>query len=224
MLDKRLRCVAGLVRPGSVLADIGTDHAHLPVWLVKEGVCPRAVAADIRIGPAAAARRSVEAAGLEERIDVRVGDGLAPLCPGEADDIVIAGMGGETIASILGAAPWTKDGRYRLILQPTTRHECLRRFLLTGGFDILSEQIVQEGRRRYLVLACAYTGAPPVTEEAAYYIGRLPLPEASAYLLSQAARLRRQAQGLARRADGAGEAARLEAIAREMERTVRDNQ
>ena len=78
--------------------------------------------------------------------------------------------------------------------------------------------------RRYLVLACAYTGAPPVTEEAAYYIGRLPLPEASAYLLSQAARLRRQAQGLARRADGAGEAARLEAIAREMERTVRDNQ
>lgn len=55
MLDKRLRCVAGLVRPGSVLADIGTDHAHLPVWLVKEGVCPRAVAADIRIGPAAAA-------------------------------------------------------------------------------------------------------------------------------------------------------------------------
>ena len=163
MLDKRLRCVAGLVRPGSVLADIGTDHAHLPVWLVKEGVCPRAVAADIRIGPAAAARRSVEAAGLEERIDVRVGDGLAPLCPGEADDIVIAGMGGETIASILGAAPWTKDGRYRLILQPMTRHECLRRFLLTGGFDILSEQIVQEGRRRYLVLACAYTGAPPVT-------------------------------------------------------------
>ena len=137
---------------------------------------------------------------------------------------MIAGMGGETIASILGAAPWTKDGRYRLILQPMTRHECLRRFLLTGGFDILSEQIVQEGRRRYLVLACAYTGAPPVTEEAAYYIGRLPLPEASAYLLSQAARLRRQAQGLARRADGAGEAARLEAIAREMERTVRDNQ
>ena len=66
MLDKRLRCVAGLVRPGSVLADIGTDHAHLPVWLVKEGVCPRAVAADIRIGPAAAARRSVEAAGLED--------------------------------------------------------------------------------------------------------------------------------------------------------------
>lgn len=157
MLDKRLRCVAGLVRPGSVLADIGTDHAHLPVWLVKEGVCPRAVAADIRIGPAAAARRSVEAAGLEERIDVRVGDGLAPLCPGEADDIVIAGMGGETIASILEAAPWTKDGRYRLILQPMTRHECLRRFLLTGGFDILSEQIVQEGRRRYLVLAwCLY--------------------------------------------------------------------
>ena len=63
MLDKRLRCVAGLVRPGSVLADIGTDHAHLPVWLVKEGVCPRAVAADIRIGPAAAARKSASTCG-----------------------------------------------------------------------------------------------------------------------------------------------------------------
>ena len=201
MLDKRLRCVAGLVRPGSVLADIGTDHAYLPVWLVKEGICPRAVAADIHVGPAS-----------------------APLRPGEADDIVVAGMGGETIASILEAAPWTQDGRYRLILQPMTRPECLRRFLLANGYAILSEQVVQDGRRRYLALACAYSGAPPVTEEAAYYIGRLPLPEAAAYLLSQAARLHRQAQGLARRADGAQQAARLEAIAREMERIVRDSQ
>ena len=133
-------------------------------------------------------------------------------------------MGGETIASILEAAPWTQDGRYRLILQPMTRPECLRRFLLANGYAILSEQVVQDGRRRYLALACAYSGAPPVTEEAAYYIGRLPLPEAAAYLLSQAARLHRQAQGLARRADGAQQAARLEAIAREMERIVRDSQ
>lgn len=118
MLDIRLQKVAALVRPGSRLADIGTDHAYLPTALVQRGVCPTAIASDVRPGPVQAARRTVEAAGLNDKIDVRLGDGLEPIRPDEAEDIVIAGMGGETIAAILAAAPWVKDGRYRLICSP----------------------------------------------------------------------------------------------------------
>ena len=212
MLDNRLGRVAALVRRGSRLADIGTDHARLPVWLVREGICPHAVAADIRTGPADAARRTIAAAGLEQAIEVRVGDGLAPLKPGEADDIVIAGMGGETIAAILDACSWAKDARYHWILQPMTRPEELRRWLLTNGFSILSESVAVQGNRMYLVLESAYTAAPPVYEEAAYYIGALPAGE-EAYLRGVAARVSRRAQGLIRRDPNSREAARLAEVA-----------
>ena len=134
-LDQRLSAVAALVRLGSRLADIGTDHAYLPVWLVQNGVCPAAIAADLRPGPLEAARRHVAAAGLEDRISLRLGDGLAPVFPGEADDIVIAGMGGETIAAILAAADWLADARLRLVLQPMSRAEETRRWLLKNGFS-----------------------------------------------------------------------------------------
>lgn len=103
---------------GSVLADIGTDHAHLPVYLVERGVCPRAIASDLRPGPAEAARKSIRAAGLTDMVEVRIGDGLTPVAAGEVDDIAVAGMGGETIAGILEACPWIRDPRYRLVLRP----------------------------------------------------------------------------------------------------------
>ena len=129
-LTPRLRLLADWVPPGARLADVGTDHAYLPVWLVQNGVCPAAIAADLRPGPLEAARRHVAAAGLEDRISLRLGDGLAPVFPGEADDIVIAGMGGETIAAILSAADWLADARLRLVLQPMSRAEETRRGLL----------------------------------------------------------------------------------------------
>ena len=132
-LDARLSAVAALVREGRRVADIGTDHALLPVWLVRTGRCPAAVASDIRQGPAAAARRQVEKAALSDRISVRVGDGLAPLAPGEAEDIVIAGMGGETVAEILAAAPWVRNKAYHLVLQPMSKPEKLRQFLWVGA-------------------------------------------------------------------------------------------
>ncbi len=214
MLDARLACVAARVRPGSRVADIGTDHAHLPVWLVGQGVCPGGIASDLRAGPAEAARRTVERAGLADSIAVRVGDGLSPVSPEEADDMVIAGMGGETIAAILAAAPWLKDAAYRLVLQPMTHPELLREYLLTNGFSIEGEWIAAEGKRRYLILQAAYTGAPPVTDEAAYYTGALPPgAEGAAFLRGQARHLRRRAAGLQSRDPQDGEAARLLALA-----------
>lgn len=92
-LDKRLCCASEQVRPGSVLADIGTDHALLPIELVSSGHCPRAIASDIRPGPAARARQAVEDNGLSDKIDVRLGGGLSVIRPQEADDIVIGRYG-----------------------------------------------------------------------------------------------------------------------------------
>lgn len=157
-LGVRLSAVAKRIRQGARVADIGTDHALLPVWLLQNGQCPSAVASDIGEGPAAAARRTVSGAGLEAAISVRVGDGLAPVQPDEVDDIVIAGMGGETIADILAAAPWVADARYRLVLQPMSKPERLRTFLAENGFSTVEEDVVAEGERLYTVMTVTFTG------------------------------------------------------------------
>ncbi len=173
-LGVRLSAVAARIREGARVADIGTDHALLPVWLLQNGRCPAAVASDIGEGPAAAARRTVSGAGLESAISVRVGDGLASLLPDEADDIVIAGMGGETIAEILSAAPWVADARYRLVLQPMSKPERLRRFLAENGFEIIEEDVVAEGERLYIVMTAVFTGVCSEPGLATALIGRIP--------------------------------------------------
>ncbi|MBR7092118.1 MAG: SAM-dependent methyltransferase [Clostridia bacterium] len=187
-MDKRLQSVAARVRPGRRLADIGTDHAYLPVWLVQQGVCPCAVATDLRRGPAEHARQTVAAAGLADRIDVRVGDGLAPLRPGEADDIVLAGMGGDTIAAILAAASWIRDPALHLVLQPQSRAEKTRAFLLENGFSLLREETVLSAGRRYLIIQAAYTGAAPDPRAWKPYVGILD-PAAERPWLEKQARL-----------------------------------
>ena len=193
MLDKRLSAVAALVRRGSAVADIGTDHAYLPVYLVQSGAVSRAVAADLREGPLAAARAHIAAAGLSDVIDARLGDGLLPLAPGEVDDIVIAGMGGDTVAAILSACGWIKDARYRLILQPMTHPERTRAWLLQNGFVISDETPVWEGRRFYHIMAAQYAAAAPVADEAAWYIGGMAAADAAPYWRSVAQACRRRA-------------------------------
>ncbi len=195
MLDNRLQTVASFVRKGSRMADIGTDHAHLPVWLVQNGICPSAIASDIVKGPVVAATQTVSKAEETARIQVRLGDGLSTVKPHEVEDIVIAGMGGETIAAILQAAPWVQHARYRLILQPMTRAEVLRRYLWDSGFDIISETPVQQGRHWYTVLCVSFVGKRQSFPLAAYYIGRLSAKEGAAYLQTVQRRLEKQQRG-----------------------------
>ena len=220
MTDSRLLCVASMVRAGGTLADIGTDHAHLPVWLIQNGVCEKAIAADIGEGPAASARRTVQEAGLERCIEVRVGDGLSVLSPDEATEIVIAGMGGETIAEILSAAPWLKDGiDRRLILQPMTKTVELRDWLFQNGFTLEEEHLIRDGRHLYCVMAASFADAPPPASPLAPYIGGLSKEEGAPYFAHQAAHLRRRAMGL--RAGGQEkQAAELETLAVALEEWV----
>ncbi|MBQ1202344.1 MAG: SAM-dependent methyltransferase [Clostridia bacterium] len=200
-LDKRLACVASLVRSGRRLADIGTDHAHLPVYLVESGVCPSAIASDIGAGPLETARQTVCAAGLQERIDLRLGDGLSTLAPGEAEDIVIAGMGGETIVEILEKAEFVRNAQVQLVLQPMSHAEDLRRWLLTHGFEVTCERLVMDGRHMYPVLAATYAAAPPSADELPYYAGFFEPTEGRPYRRMMAAHLRRRAAGVTRRGE-----------------------
>lgn len=103
-LSPRLLAIAHQVPLGARFADIGTDHARLPVWLLEHGRIPSAIAADLKEGPLSRARQTAARHNLTERISFRLGDGLTPLGPEEADAVAIAGMGGETIASILGSS------------------------------------------------------------------------------------------------------------------------
>ena len=169
-LSKRLQCIADYVKPGSVVADIGTDHAYLPVYLVQKGLCPRAVAADINRGPLDAARSNVSQHQLITQIDLRLGNGLQVVKPGEVDTIVIAGMGGGTIRDILQEFPAVVSGASRLILQPMADDRDLRHYLIENGWRLVDEELLLEDGRLYLVLV-AEQGREEVTEPILLEIG-----------------------------------------------------
>ena len=213
-LSPRLALCASYVRQGSVVADIGTDHALLPVWLVRSGKAVRAVASDINEGPIERARLNVSRNELNDRISTVVADGLAGVDPEQVDDIVIAGMGGDLIAAILDAAPWTKDSRYRLILQPMSHAERLREYLFTNGFSIEQEQAVRDSGRVYSVICAAHTGSVSYTD-AMLYGGLLIGSEDDAardYLQRTVSSLRVRAAGLRASGDEQG-AQRCDTIA-----------
>ena len=162
-LTPRLFAAAQLVPHGAAVADIGTDHAYLPVWLLKQGRARCTIAADLRTGPLDRARLTAKEYDCRENIDFRLCDGLADIRPDEVDCIVIAGMGGETIAAILQAAPWIQDAHYTLILQPMSAQNDLRRWLWQQGFSIESEQVVSEGDKIYTLIKARFGAATPMT-------------------------------------------------------------
>ena len=136
-LTPRLRSVAELVPRGARFADVGTDHAYLPVWLLQQGRITGAVASDLRPGPLERARGTAEKYGLTGRMDFRLCDGLSGIQPDEVNTIAMAGMGGETIAAILAAAPWTWERECLLLLQPMSAQPFLRRHLRAGSCALL---------------------------------------------------------------------------------------
>ena len=159
-LDHRLSTALPYVRAGAVVADVGTDHAYLPIVLVGTGRASRAVASDIHRGPIDSAAQHVRACGLSDRIDTVLTDGLAGIEPFSPTDIIIFGMGGELIARILADAPWVKNTAIRLILQPMTHAECVRCYLAAEGFAIVDEVLSCEGRKIYQTIVAEFTGVP----------------------------------------------------------------
>lgn len=182
-LSPRLRAAAEPVRPGSRIADVGTDHAYLPIALVEAGVCPFAVASDVREGPLARAVEHIREKSLADRIETLLTDGLRGVEGYRPDDILICGMGGELIASILEESEYVRNPAIRLILQPMTMAHKLRLWLTTNGFAIDDETLVREhDRKLYQIIVAHYDGIARDLTPAQAYLGPVNLTKKSAHL------------------------------------------
>jgi tRNA A22 N-methylase len=181
-LSPRLATVAACVLPGRTLADIGTDHAYIPVSLVAAGAVPAAVATEINAQPAAAARTAIAGAGLADRIAMRLGSGLSVLTPGEAATIVIAGMGGQLIRDILDQGQAVAASAMRLVLQPMRDHLAVRYWLWGHGWVLVDEHLAQEGQHIYTIIVAerATDGGAAATDAAAIAAHAVGASEAAA--------------------------------------------
>ncbi len=215
-LDNRLNLCAEFVRNGAKLADIGTDHAYLPVWLCRIGKCPSAIAADINPDPLKRGAKTIQDANMSEQVKTRLSDGLNEIGQDEADDIVIAGMGGELIAKILSEWKFSKDSSKHFILQPMTKSEVLIKWLCENGYEILNQDCCVAAKKCYTVLLVKYTGEIIARDESFYYLAKLTPNEKETHLQfvkSQINRLLKQAIG----------DVRFAALANKLEESINDN-
>lgn len=181
-LSKRLQTIADQVTPGSRTADIGSDHALLPVYLIQAGKVPSAIAGELNLGPYEAARKQAAAAGCLHKLDVRRGDGLAVLQPGEADTVTIAGMGGSLMSDILeeGHSAGKLEGVKELVLQPNVGEDLVRIWLIKRGWFLQSEIILEEDGKIYEVLHASKDDGSEAAKERIkklYDSSFLPLPQ-----------------------------------------------
>lgn len=157
-LNSRLLAVADYITKNANLADIGTDHAYLPTYLIKSGKINSAIAADINEGPLLTAKETVEKYGISDRVTLCLSNGLDRVDLTSVTDVSIAGMGGELICDIIGRCEALKKNKTNLILQPMTNAEVLREYLSKNGFEILSERAVLDKRFVYCIMNVVYTG------------------------------------------------------------------
>lgn len=196
-LSKRLMEIAVLVPRNCRVADIGTDHGYLPIYLAENRLVSNVIACDIGEKPLAAAKKNIDASGLNN-ICTRLSDGFESITPDEIDAAVIAGIGGEVISGILSRCSWLKNSRYTLILQPTTSPEKLREFLSLNSFEVEYEKAVCENGKIYSVMLARYSGRHILLDPHELYIGNLT-PENEdnrAYLEKQLKRIQTLANDL----------------------------
>lgn len=171
--NKRLLAAAELLGYVNSVADIGTDHAFLPIHLVREGIAKKVIACDIAEGPLSVAEANIAKYSLSDKIELRLANGLLGLKSNEVEAVTILGMGGETIADILTDAPWVKNPNITLILQPMSCDDRLRDYLLREGFEILTEVGVESQSRYYTVMKVHYSGNLSEVGSEYKYIGKL---------------------------------------------------
>lgn len=169
-ITPRLKMVADLVPGCSLVADIGTDHGYLPIYLVNKGICESAIAADVNKGPLEAAKKNIALTRVKDKIETVLSDGLKNV--EKADCVTIAGMGGELIASIL---EHRKEGMTKFVLQPQRAMGHLRKYLAREGFEIKKESLAQEGDKMYCAFYAEYTGEKSEIEEKEALLGKREL-------------------------------------------------
>lgn len=199
-MNIRLETLASLVPNGRGLIDVGTDHGYLPLHLARKGYSGKLFASDINVGPLSAARRSAREADLEDRITFLLCNGLADCPQEEIDTIVVAGMGGDLICDILDRTEWCLNRRYTLILQPMTKAEVLRYWLVNNGFVIDTERLVPDGNHLYQILRASWQDRNTALTDAELFSGAFDLirnePLSAAWLDQLSARFSRELRGL----------------------------
>lgn len=151
-LSKRLKMVASFVTKGNILADIGTDHGYIPIYLVENGVCPKAYAMDINKGPLERANEHIKEEGLQDRIITRLSNGLEKLYENEADTVLIAGMGGALIIDILKRGEKVLNTVKELVLSPHSEWKEVREYLLKNGYKIECEEMLIDAEKYYVII------------------------------------------------------------------------
>lgn len=197
-LDNRLGLCASLVRKKHRVADIGTDHAYLPVWLCKSNIAVSAIASDINPEPLKRGMQTIEKY-CATNVTACLSDGLQQINPDLVDDIIIAGMGGELIADIISKAPWVKNEKYQLILQPMSKADYLREYLYSNGFDIKYEEATVAENKLYTVMSVYFTGEVPQDISLKKYYGALnptAKPENKSYIEKTANALLKKGNGI----------------------------
>ncbi len=173
-LDSRLMAIANLVRENKVFADIGTDHAYLPVYLVENGKIQKAIAADLRVGPLENAKDAVVSYGFTEQIELRLSDGLDNFKENEVEEIAVAGMGGLLISQFIERTQWLKNENIHTLLQPMTHVEELRKTLFDNGFIIDEEVVAEDDDKLYIILSVYYYCGPTAYTDLDLIVGKLP--------------------------------------------------
>ena len=167
-ISKRLLCCASMVQSGSRVADIGTDHGYLGIYLLQSGAARHVIACDLRKDPLENARRNAKLFGVDGEMEFRLSDGLEKILPDEVDTVVMAGMGGDLIQKILSQCPWRKREGLQFILQPQSAGNVLRRWLCEDGFEIQREEPVQDGHFLYTVMELRQGEPSPLTPGTEY--------------------------------------------------------
>ncbi len=196
-LNNRLCVCAEFVSGCGMAVDVGTDHALLPVYLIDSGKCSEVIACDINEKPLEFARKTVLSSGFSDKIKLVLSDGLERIASNGVTDVIIAGMGGELISQIIARADWLKNDVH-LILQPMTKAEILRKWLCDNSFEILKEQAVSDCGIVYSVIQAKYTNDNISYDDYYLYTGKVSANsiEGQKYMLVQAQRLKKIAQGL----------------------------
>ena len=166
------------------MADVGCDHAYTSIYLCQAGIAPKVIAMDVNKGPLVGAKAHVEEAGLSEQIDIRLSDGLKKLLPGEADTVLLCGMGGLLMIKILSDYPEATASLKELILQPQSEVGEVRMFLHKQGYEITEEHMLKEDGKFYVMMRAVKSEVPQAYEtECDYVYGKLLLEEKNPVLL-----------------------------------------
>ena len=196
-LSNRLLACCDFVNKGDRIADVGCDHGYLSIHLLTSGIAKSAIASDVAEGPLLSAQRNARKFGVSKNITFHLSDGVKDI-PRDFDTLVCAGMGADTMMSILDAAPWLQDSKYRLILQCQSKRPELRKYLYAHGFAIRRETLAQDGKFIYPVTEVVYAPGESL-REAEYYITPALLASGSELL---PAFLQRVTDGLQKTVDG----------------------